>query len=137
MGLPIVDPTRVRGDEYQRARLEYARQVEFLKAYLLQEHQVLLVSAHAKGYRLVLVDEHVSVTNHDARDALNSALNDWNSRLHNAPVDEMTDAERKELDDSGARLAAVRNNMRKELRGMTTRPPAALPPKTEEGGEKN
>ncbi len=135
MGIPIVEPSRVRGDEYQRHRLLYTGQVERLKAYLLQEHQVLLVSQHAQGYRVVPVEDHVHVTNTDARDQLNSAINTWNSRLHNAPVDQMTDAERRALDDSACRLAAVRNNMRKELRGMA-KPPAELPPHEEDGGEK-
>lgn len=134
MGLPVVDAAEVAGDEYQRLRLEYTRQVEALREWLATEYQIKLVNIHGKGYRLVLVEEHVSVSNREAREGLNRALSDWAGDLHNAPVDEMTDSQRKALDDSRARLVSVRNNMRKELRGLPTRPPAALPSHEEQDG---
>lgn len=130
MSLPPEDKARSYAQE-SRDRLFYAHQIEDLKKHLLREHNRWLVSEHGKGYRVVEPHEYARLADQTFTAEIRAQFREWACILAAAPQQDMTDAQRKEADDSLARAVALKQSFEARRRELPVERPA-LPARAEE-----
>lgn len=115
-GLPSTDE-KMTAATYQARQFEWLASIEGFKATLLNEHQVMLQSVRGEGYRWVPPADQTSVTQRDFEREAGRVFRTAGNRLRNVRVSELTEAQRQENLDAGAKLVALRGMTRKQLRG--------------------
>lgn len=114
-GLPEQNE-RMSAAAFQARQFEWLACIEGFKATLLNEHQVLLQSVRGEGYRWVPPADQTNVAQRDFEREAGRVFRTAGQRLRNVRVAELTEAQRKENLDAGAKLVALRGMTRKALR---------------------
>lgn len=114
-GLPEQNE-RMSAAAFQARQFEWLACIEGFKATLLNEHQVLLHSVRGEGYRWVPPADQTNVAQREFERDASRVFRTAGSRLRNVRVAELTEAQRKENLDAGAKLVALRGMARKALR---------------------
>lgn len=114
-GLPQHDD-KMTAASFQARQFEWLASIEGFKATLLHEHQVLLQSVRGEGYRWVPPADQTNVAQREFERDAGRAFRAAGSRLRNVRVAELTETQRKENLDAGAKLVALRGMTRKALR---------------------
>ena len=111
----LADSQTLTADEFRERQFAWLGAIEAFKAYLLQHHQVMLVSVRGKGYRWVPPHEQTDVAMRDFRHGAQKLFRSASTRLQNLRHLELTDEQRKSSTDATTKLSALRGMVRKAL----------------------
>lgn len=94
--------------DWSARQFDWLRNVEALRAELLEQHQIFLSSVHGQGYRLVPPREQSAVAQERFEREAKRSYRRAATTLKNVRLSELTEAERKENLDAIARIAMLR-----------------------------
>lgn len=100
---------------FRQRQFEWLRNFEAFRSELLEEHQICLISEHAKGYRVVPPGEQTSIALRKFEQEIKRSFRVAALRTKHVQLDALTDDERKENIDGIAKLSMLRG-MQKSLR---------------------
>lgn len=102
---------------FQTRQFEWLRNVDSLRTYLLEDHQIYLESIAGEGYRVVPPSEQTKVADGRFEREAARAFQRVTTALENVRVEQLTDAQRRENTDAVAKIAMLRGMARKALKG--------------------
>lgn len=104
-------------EEYRDRQWQWVGSMEAFRSELLRDHQVCLQSVRGKGYRWVPPHEQTSFAAKEFEKEAVKLFRQTGQRLRNVRLAELTEDQRRENLDAGAKLVALRGMARKQLRG--------------------
>lgn len=113
---PLAEVGSMKPEEYRERQWQWVSSMDAFKSELLRDHQVCLQSVRGKGYRWVPPHEQTGFASKEFEKDAAKVFRAAGQRLRNVRLSELTDEQRKENLDAGAKLVALRGMTRKQLR---------------------
>lgn len=117
-GMPsLAEVGRMSADQFRERQFEWLGNVESFKSTLLKDHQVCLQSVRGKGYRWIPPHEQTGFASKEFEKEAGRVFRTAGQRLRNVRIAELTDQQRQENLDAGAKMVALRGMTRRQLQG--------------------